>query len=79
MENSNMRGHWVGIFTQDAGNTSIEFTEAVTAKKFFLRPFVASYLRKQQARFVADLTLHGPQGSAACALGKAVLKWLRLS
>lgn len=57
MENSNMRGHWVGIFTQDAGNTSIEFTEAVTAKKFFLRPFVASYLRKQQARFVADLKL----------------------
>ncbi len=55
MENNNMRGHWVGLFTQDAGNTTIEFTEEVSVKKFFLRPFVSSYLKKQQARFVADL------------------------
>lgn len=55
MENRNMTGHWVGIFSQKAGNTAIEFTEEVTAKKIFLRPFVKFYLKKQQARFVADL------------------------
>lgn len=55
MENSNMCGHWVGIFTLKGTHTQIEFTETVTAKKVILKPFVKLYLRKQQARFVADL------------------------
>ena len=55
MENSNMKGHWVGIFTQKEGKTEIEFTENVTVKKIFLRPFIKRYLRRQQALFVADL------------------------
>ena len=55
MENSNMCGHWVGIFTLKGTHTQIEFTETVTAKKVLLKPFVKLYLRKQQARFVADL------------------------
>ena len=55
MENSNMKGHWVGIFTPKEGKTEIEFTENVTVKKIFLRPFIKRYLRKQQALFVADL------------------------
>lgn len=55
MENSNMKGHWVGIFTPKEGKTEIEFTENVTVKKIFLRPFIKRYLRKQQALFVSDL------------------------
>lgn len=55
MENSNMCGHWVGIFTLKGTHTQIEFIETVTAKKVLLKPFVKLYLRKQQARFVADL------------------------
>lgn len=55
MENSNMKGHWVGIFTPKEGKTEIEFTENVTVKKIFLRPFIKRYLRKQQTLFVADL------------------------
>ena len=55
MENSNMKGHWVGIFTPKEGKTEIEFTENVTVKKIFLRPFIKRYLRRQQALFVADL------------------------
>ena len=55
MENSNMKGHWVGIFTSIDDKTEIDFTEQVTAKKFFMKPFVKSYLKKQQARFVVDL------------------------
>lgn len=55
MENRNMKGHWVGIFTPKKGKTEIEFTENVTVKKIFLRPFIKRYLRRQQALFVADL------------------------
>ena len=55
MENSNMKGHWVGLFISKDNETEIDFTEYVTAKKFFMKPFVKSYLKKQQAQFVTDL------------------------
>lgn len=55
MENSNMKGHWIGVFTDKGNGTEIDFTECVEAKKWLLKPFVKSYLRKQQARFVADI------------------------
>ena len=55
MENSNMKGHWVGIFTSIDDKTEIDFTEQVTPKKFFMKPFVKSYLKKQQTQFVMDL------------------------
>ena len=57
MENSNMKGHWVGLFTQKGEETEIDFTEDVTPKKLFMRPFVGAYLKKQQERFVADLRM----------------------
>ena len=46
MENSNMKGHWVGIFSEIDGQTEIDFTEDVTAKKFVLKPFVKGFLKK---------------------------------
>ena len=55
MENANMKGHGTGVFTCRGKETEICFTEEVTAKKFFFRPFVKWYLKKQQARFVSDL------------------------
>ena len=55
MENSNMTGHWIGIFTDKGNETEINFTEYVEAKKWFMRPFVKLYLKKQQARFAADI------------------------
>ena len=55
MENSNMKGHWTGIFTETDGQTEIDFTEEVTAKKFFMKPFVKSFLKKQQELYVSDL------------------------
>ena len=55
MENSNMTGHWTGIFTAKGDETEIDFTEQVEAKKWLLKPFVKSYLRKQQTQFVADI------------------------
>lgn len=55
MENGNMKGHWIGIFTQKGEQTEISFTENVIAKKLFMRPVVKSYLKKQQAQFISDL------------------------
>lgn len=55
MENGNMKGHWIGIFTQKGEQTEISFTENVIAKKFFMRPVVKSYLKKQQTQFISDL------------------------
>lgn len=55
MENSNMKGHWTGIFTEKDGQTEIDFTEDVTAKKFIIKPFVKAFLKKQQEVYVSDL------------------------
>lgn len=55
MENSNMNGHWSGIFTEIDGKTEIDFTEEVTAKKLIMKPFVKGYLKKQQEQYVSDL------------------------
>ena len=55
MENTNMRGHWVGTFTANGQETLVDFTESVTAKKLFLKLFVKSYLKKQQEQFITDL------------------------
>ncbi len=55
MENSNMKGHWVGVFTSKGNETEIDFTENVTVKKMIMKPFVKAFLKKQQAQFVSDL------------------------
>lgn len=55
MENDNMKGHWTGIFTEKNGQTEIDFTEDVTAKKVIMRPFIKTYLKKQQALYISDL------------------------
>ncbi len=55
MENGNIKGHWIGIFTSDGNKTQIDFTEYVTAKKRIMKPFIKSYLKKQQTQFVRDL------------------------
>ncbi len=46
VENSNIKGHWIGIFTQKGEKTEIDFTEDVTAKKVLMKPFVKAYLKK---------------------------------
>ena len=55
MENDNIKGHWTGVFTQKDGQTEIEFTEDIAAKKFFMKPFVKLYLKKQQSQYISDL------------------------
>lgn len=55
MDNSNMRGHWTGLFTERNGQTEIDFTEEVTVKKLIMKPFVKVFLKKQQEQYVSDL------------------------
>lgn len=43
------------MFTDKGNETEIDFTECVEAKKIFMKPFVKLYLKKQQAKFVADM------------------------
>lgn len=55
MENDNFKGHWTGIFYDQGKKTTIDFTEKVTVKKFYLKPFAGRYLRKQQRQYFDDL------------------------
>lgn len=55
MENTNMKGNWAGIFESFDGGTKITFTEEVQVKNPIMNLFVKSYLKKQQAAYIADL------------------------
>lgn len=55
MENNNIKGHWIGLFTYQNGITTIDFTEDVIAKKIYMKPLVKSYLKKQQTIYLNDL------------------------
>lgn len=55
LKNDNISGHWIGLFSQEDGVTTIDFTENVTAKKLWMKPFVKAYLKKQQSIYIADL------------------------
>lgn len=55
LENGNITGHWRGLFSEVDGQTQLVLVEAVTAKKLWMRPFVKTYLKRQQARYIADL------------------------
>ena len=56
MENDNMKGHWIGIFTSKKDICEINFTEYVMVKKTFLKPFIKLYLKRQQSTYIRDLS-----------------------
>ena len=45
----------MGKFYSHGNNTTLDFTENIIAKKIIFKPFVASYLRKQQKIYFQDL------------------------
>ena len=55
MENENMSGTWEGRFEVSDGGTWLTCTETVNAKRWWMRPFVPSYLKRQQKRYLDDL------------------------
>ena len=56
MENGNLSGSWKGVFEAVAdGSTRLHCTETVNAKRWWMRPFVPGYLKRQQKRYLDDL------------------------
>lgn len=55
VENDNMKGHRVGVFSGNEKNVTIDFTEHIEPKKWFMIPFVKIYLKYRQAKYVRDL------------------------
>ena len=55
MENGNMAGSWEGIFEAVEGGARLTCTETVNARRWWMRPFVPGYLKRQQRRYLDDL------------------------
>ena len=55
MENGNMSGSWEGIFQATEGGTRLHCTETVSAKRWWMRPFVPGHLNRQQRLYPDDL------------------------
>lgn len=55
IDNANISGHWTGMLQETENGTEVAFTEAVSVKKFIFKPFVKTYLKRQQSRFLEDL------------------------
>lgn len=55
MENENIQGHWIGLLEQTPTGTRLDFTENVTAKKVWIKPFIGIYLARQQKVYMDDL------------------------
>ena len=48
ISNSNLTGHWTGLFCVVNKKTKIEFIEEVTPKKAIMNLFVTGYLKKNK-------------------------------
>ena len=55
VDNANLTGRWTGTFSPEGVGTRVTFTETITVKKPWMRLFAKGYLRRQQARYLADL------------------------
>ena len=55
MENDKMSGFWEGIFEAAEDGTRLYCTETVNARRWWMRPFVPGYLKRQQRRYLDDL------------------------
>ena len=55
MENENMSGAWEGRFEAAPGGSRLVCIETVNAKRWWMRPFVPGYLKRQQALYLDDL------------------------
>ncbi|TDW20176.1 polyketide cyclase/dehydrase/lipid transport protein [Breznakia blatticola] len=58
IDNKMIQGHWVGLLKDKRSHTELEFTEDITPKKWYMKPFVKSFLMKTQKQFMADLVAY---------------------
>ena len=57
LDNPNLTGRWEGVFQAQGEQTLVRFTEWITPKKWYLRPFIKGFLKRQQARYMRDLRI----------------------
>lgn len=55
IENDNITGRWTGRFSVENNKTVIDFTEDISLKKAFMKPFAKRFLKKQQETYLRDL------------------------
>ena len=55
IENKNVKGHWVGIFSGNEKRATIDFREYIEPRKWFMTPFVKMHLKYWQMEYVMDL------------------------
>ena len=66
LENSSISGRWRGIFLEQGTSTLVHFTEEITSKKFYLKPILKFYLRRQQKLFIKDLQTYLQKKETKC-------------
>ena len=54
-ENAYLSGQWVGLFYNQEGHTTLDFTENIRCKKWWLIPFAGRQLRNMQRQYMKDL------------------------
>lgn len=56
IENSHIKGKWVGIFKKsNNGNILLDFTEEIETNNFIMKTLAKRYLKSQQKRYMNDL------------------------
>lgn len=55
MENGNMSGSWEGRFEAVESGSRLTCVETVNGKRWWMRPFVRGYLKRQQKLYMDDL------------------------
>lgn len=56
MENTNMRGKWIGKFKElSNGNIELDFTEEIETNNIIIKLLAKFYLKSQQSKYFKDL------------------------
>ncbi|MFV0395673.1 MAG: SRPBCC family protein [Coprobacillaceae bacterium] len=55
IKNTNIHGHWIGVFKENSTGTEISFTEMIEVNNIAMRLLGKTYLKKQQKLYVKDL------------------------
>lgn len=55
LENDYISGQWIGLFCDQGTQTTLDFTELVRCKRWWLHPFVGKQLRSMQRQYMRDL------------------------
>lgn len=54
-ENTNIKGHWVGLFHLTTQGVELDMVEDVEAKKTYIKPFIQSSLKKKREHYLEDI------------------------